>query len=103
MYSAIERSRQFQLQHQLIRRVKIHISLANLNPNKAIVLTCPVIGDTYKKVTGEVLTADEMNAHNTFEKADKVKPAAFNGILTKNGVLTVTMPAKSVVVLELTK
>ncbi len=82
---------------------KMHISLANLNPNKPVVLTCPIIGDTYKKITGEVLTADAISAHNTFEAAEKVKPAAFNGHTYKNGVLTVTMPAKSVVVLELTK
>ena len=37
---------------------KIHISLANLNPEKQITVTCPLIGDIYKKVTGEVLTAD---------------------------------------------
>ncbi len=82
---------------------KMHISLANLNPNKPVVLNCPIIGETYKKITGEVLTADEMNAYNTFEAAEKVKPAAFNGHSYKNGVLTVTMPPKSVVVLELTK
>ena len=82
---------------------KIHISLANLNPNKAITVTCPVIGDTYKNITGEVLTAGEMNAYNTFENPGVVKPAAFNGFRQKDGVITVTMPAKSVVVLELSK
>jgi len=74
-----------------------------MNHNKPVVLNCPIIGETYKKITGEVLTADEMNAYNTFEAAEKVKPAAFNGHSYKNGVLTVTMPPKSVVVLELTK
>jgi len=82
---------------------KVHISLANLNPNKSIVVTCPVIGETYKQITGEVLTADAINAHNTFEAVDKVKPAAFTGFNYKEGVVTVKMPAKSVVVLELTK
>jgi alpha-N-arabinofuranosidase len=82
---------------------KIHISLANLNPNKEITLTCPVIGEVYKTVSGEVLTANEMNAYNTFEKPEAVKPAPFNGYKLKEGTLTVTMPPKSVVVLELTK
>ncbi len=82
---------------------KVHISLANLNPDKSIVVTCPVIGETYKKVTGEVLTADAMNAMNTFDAVEKVKPAGFNGFTYKEGVLTVTMPSKSVVVLELVK
>jgi alpha-N-arabinofuranosidase len=82
---------------------KIHISLANLNPNKEIILTCPIIGDVYKTVSGEVLTANEMAAYNTFEKPETVKPAPFNGYKLKEGTLTVTMPPKSVVVLELTK
>jgi len=82
---------------------KVHISLANLNPNKSIVVTSPVIGETYKKVTGEVLTSEAMTAMNTFEAGDKVKPANFNSFTYKEGVLTVTLPSKSVVVLELSK
>jgi alpha-N-arabinofuranosidase len=82
---------------------KVHISLANLNPNKPVTVTCPVIGDTFKKVTGEVLTAAEMNSFNSFEKPEVVKPATFNGFTYKDGILSITMPSKSVVVLELTK
>jgi len=82
---------------------KIHISLANLNPQKEIVVTCPIVGDSYTKVTGEVLTASEMNAFNSFEKPETVKPVSFNGYKLTGGVLTVAMPSKSVVVLELTK
>jgi alpha-N-arabinofuranosidase len=80
---------------------KVHVSIANLNPNKEITLTCPVVGDTFKTVSGEVLTAKEMAAFNTFEKSDVVEPVVFNGFKMKDGILTVTMPAKSVVVLEL--
>ena len=82
---------------------RVHISIANLNPNKQITVTCPVIGETYKRVTGEVLTAGEINAHNSFEKPEAVKPGNFSNFTYKNGILTVNMPAKSVVVLELTK
>jgi alpha-N-arabinofuranosidase len=82
---------------------KIHISLANLNPGKEISVECPVIGDTFKKATGEVLTAVEMSAYNSFEKPETVKPAPFTGFKFVDGLLTVKMPAKSIVVLELTK
>jgi alpha-N-arabinofuranosidase len=44
-----------------------------------------------------------MNAMNTFEKPETVKPAVFNGFTYKEGVLTITMPSKSVVVLEMMK
>ncbi|MFY9425156.1 MAG: alpha-L-arabinofuranosidase C-terminal domain-containing protein [Bacillota bacterium] len=46
-----------------------------------------------------MLTASEMNAHNTFEKPDAIEPAEFDGaVLSKDG-LVVQLPAKSVVVL----
>jgi alpha-N-arabinofuranosidase len=82
---------------------KVHISLANLNPNKQITVTCPLIGDSFKKITGEVLTAPEMNSFNSFEKPETVKPVIFSGFTLKDGVLNIVMPSKSVVVLELTK
>jgi len=82
---------------------KMHVSLANLNPNKQITVTCPVIGETYKKITGEVLTANVMNALNRFEKPENVKPSGFNNFTYKDGILTVAIPSKSVVVLELIK
>jgi alpha-L-arabinofuranosidase len=82
---------------------KIHVSFANLNPGKEIIIDCPVIGGTYKNVKGEVITSGEMNACNTFEKPENIKPAAFTGFKLKEGGLIVTLPAKSVVVLELSK
>lgn len=82
---------------------KVHISLANLNPGKSITVTCPVIGDSFKKVTGEILTASEMNSYNSFESPETVKPITFSGYSLKDGILSITMPSKSVVVLELTK
>jgi len=82
---------------------RIHISLANLNPGREISVTCPIVGESFNKVTGEILTAAEMNAFNTFNKPDAVKPASFSSFTLKDGILTVSMPSKSVVVLELTK
>jgi alpha-N-arabinofuranosidase len=82
---------------------RVHISLANLNPNKSVTVTCPLIGETYKKIAGEVLTSDTMNTMNTFEKPEAVKPVVFSAFTYKEGVLTVTMPSKSVIVLELSK
>jgi len=82
---------------------KVHISLANLNPNKSITITCPVIGGSFKTITGEVLTAKEMNSFNSFESPETVKPAVFNGFTLKDGILSIVMPSKSVVVLELMK
>ncbi len=82
---------------------KMHISIANLNPNKSIRLSCPVVGETYKLITGEVLTASDMNAMNTFENPEAIKPVAFRDFTYKDGLLTINMPAKSVIVLEASK
>jgi alpha-N-arabinofuranosidase len=82
---------------------KVHISLANLNPSKNITVTCPLIGNSYSGATAEVLTSGEMSAFNTFDDPAKVKPAAFSNFTLSKGVLTITIPAKSVIVIELVK
>jgi len=40
-----------------------------------------------------------MNAHNTFEKPDAVRPSEFKGMEVKDGKILATIPSKSVVVL----
>jgi alpha-N-arabinofuranosidase len=80
---------------------KIHVTLCNLNPNQPVDVTCELQGARAQKLSGRVLTAPEMNAHNTFDQPDNVKPSEFNAFkVTENGFVT-TLPPKSVVVLEL--
>ena len=38
---------------------------------------------------------------NTFEKPELVKPTVFNGAKVKKGQLKITLPAQSIVVLEI--
>ena len=79
----------------------VHLSLANANPNQPVTVTGTLSGLAAKSVSGQVLTAAAMNAHNTFDAPDAVRPQAFDGAVLAGGALTVTLPAKSVVVLEL--
>lgn len=79
---------------------KIHISLCNLDPNKPADIVCELTGVKPKSVSGRVLTAELITAHNTFDKPETVKPAAFGDAKLKENVLTATLPAKSVVMLE---
>ena len=79
----------------------IHLSLVNLDPNHAQALTAKLAGATVKSATGRVLTASLMDAHNTFQNPDDVKPETFTAFALKNDQFTVTLPAKSVVVLEM--
>jgi alpha-N-arabinofuranosidase len=80
---------------------KIHVSFANCDLGKSITVACTLDGVTAKSVAGRVLTAGAMNAHNTFADPHAVAPAAFDGAKLDSGSLSVTLPAKSVVMLEL--
>ncbi len=84
------------------REGKIHVTFANVDPNKTRTVMAELRGVAVASVTGLVLTAGAMNAHNTFEKPDAVKPAVFQGAKLSGSTLLVALPAKSVVALELT-
>ena len=78
---------------------KIHISICNLSHDSDVDIDCELRGATASKVSGTILTAQAMNAHNTFDSPENIKPAAFGGASLKDGRLSVQMPSKSVVVL----
>ena len=80
---------------------RVHLSLCHLNPNQAVELQCELRGMTLSSVQGRVLTADTMQAHNSFDQPDLVQPVAFDGASIIDNQLHIMMPAKSVVVLEL--
>lgn len=80
---------------------KVRVGLSNLDPGQANTVTIDLAGARPSKVTGKVLTGPAINSHNTFDRPDAVKPAAFAGASLRGGKLVVTLPAKSVVVLEL--
>jgi alpha-N-arabinofuranosidase len=80
---------------------RLHLSIVNLDPNRPALVVARIAGAAVKSVTGEVLTAPAMNAMNTFDNANAVKPAQFDGYKLQDSQLTLTIPPKSVVVLEL--
>jgi len=79
----------------------IELALVNLSPKTDVPLAINVVGSKQSHVHGEILTASTMDAHNTFTAPQAVQPTAFSGAKATNGTLTVTLPAKSVVVLRL--
>jgi alpha-N-arabinofuranosidase len=80
---------------------KIHVTICNLDPENPAEVACKLSGFEPAKISGRVLTADDMTAHNTFDKPETVKPAAFDGFTLREDMLTLKLPAKSVVVLEI--
>jgi alpha-N-arabinofuranosidase len=79
----------------------IHLSIVNTNPNKNIKLSCRFNGITEKKITGQILTSDKMQDHNTFENPNKVLIKEYKQFKPAGDQLEIEMPAKSVVVLEI--
>lgn len=83
------------------RNGKIHLSISNIDTENARELTIRLNGAQTKDVTGEILTAAHINDYNSFDKPETVVPRPFKDARIRKGVLTLTMPAKSIVTLEL--
>ena len=80
----------------------IHISLVNLDPNKAIQLNTTLAGLNWKTVTGQILTSAKVNDVNSFTDPNKIRIIKFNGVKRNGTALAVEVPKQSVVVLALT-
>jgi alpha-N-arabinofuranosidase len=78
---------------------KIHITICNLNPDEPAELVCELQGATPSRITGRMLTADTLNAHNTFDDPEAVRPDAFDKFDFEDNIITATLPPKSVVLL----
>jgi alpha-N-arabinofuranosidase len=80
---------------------KVHVPFCNLNPMSGVDVEAAIAGLKATNISGRVLTAAVMNAHNTFDQPEVVKPAEFRGAkLTEQG-FAATLPSKSVVVLDI--
>jgi alpha-N-arabinofuranosidase len=79
----------------------VRVALANLDPNRANTVTATLAGVRATTVGGQVLTAAQMTALNSFDAPEAVAPRAFTGATLAGQTLTVALPPKSVVMLEL--
>ncbi len=78
---------------------KIHLSYCNLSPSDSADLTCEIRGTQFSKVEGTLLTAGEMDAHNTFDHPEVVKPVSFNKATIMGNSISINLPPMSIVVL----
>ena len=76
---------------------KLYLAIVNTNPREASDVAVNVAGQKVSGVSGQVLTATAMDAHNTFTQKDAVKPAPF-AAKAADGKLRLKIPAKAVVV-----
>lgn len=77
---------------------KIVLALTNIHPSSGMDIT---LDGKWTSAEGQVLTGEKMDSHNTFEHKTEVAPQPFKGKLDSNKRVVISMPAKSVVVLQL--
>lgn len=80
---------------------KVHISLVNLDIHNPITVTTSLKDIKWTSVTGQVLTSANVTNINTFTDPNKIHLNSFNGAKKDGDKLVITLPAKSVVTLEL--
>lgn len=82
------------------RSGKLHISIVNLDPNRAVQVSMRITGAAAANITGQVLTAPAINTTNTFDDPEAVRPARFTGLKSEGDRILLNLPSKSVVVLS---
>ncbi|USX24216.1 alpha-N-arabinofuranosidase [Oxalobacteraceae bacterium OTU3CINTB1] len=79
---------------------KVYLALVNTDPHKAVDVAVDVAGTKAKGAAGKVLTSAAMDAHNSFQHPQVIKPAAFS-TRAAGGKLSIKVPSKSVMVVAL--
>ena len=80
---------------------KVHITLVNLDSHNTVDISTAFKDVKWSKVTGQVLTSNSTADINTFTKPMNIVPKSFSGAKRDGDKLMVSLPAKSVVALEL--
>jgi alpha-L-arabinofuranosidase len=78
---------------------RIHVSLCNIDPGAAVRVEAALQGADSTRITGQILTADAITAHNTFENPSEVEPTVFQDVIVTDSGFVTEVPAKSIVVL----
>lgn len=79
---------------------RLQLALVNPSPNEAREVVVSVQGGSARRAQGRVLTADAMDAHNSFERPTAVQPRSYSAS-ARNGRLSLAVPAKSVLVVAI--
>ncbi|MES2794313.1 MAG: alpha-L-arabinofuranosidase C-terminal domain-containing protein [Bacteroidota bacterium] len=81
----------------------LNISLTNIDFTKAHEVIINLRGEDFSKLSGKILASPKINDFNSFEQPDKVSIKDFSGAKLEKGILKLTIPAYSVLVLNLKK
>ncbi len=81
----------------------IHITMSNSDPNKGLEVKCELRGVEGNRSIrkSEIITAEKMNAFNDFGRPEEVNINAFKGAKLNKNQLSIKLPPKSIVMVEL--
>jgi alpha-N-arabinofuranosidase len=82
---------------------QVNITICNLNADQEIELNSNLFAEKfdYSKVEARVLTADKLNAHNSFYNPENIKPAELKSVKLADNKLNITLPAASATLVTL--
>ena len=79
----------------------IILAVTNVSLDKDQTIDFNIEGYNAKQVSGRILTSKNVADYNDFNNPNVIAPKAFNDAKLNKGVLTVKVPAKSIVVLDI--
>lgn len=83
------------------REGKTHLSIVNIDLKQSIPTSIQIRGEKFENISGEILQAQKINDHNSFDQPNKIHPKNFNEVGIRDDYIELTLPPFSVVVLEL--
>jgi alpha-N-arabinofuranosidase len=78
---------------------RLYTSVVNLDSSETAEVTLAIAGGGARNPTIEILTASEIDGHNSFDAPDRVEPQAFEDFTIAGGQLSLTLPARSIVMI----
>jgi alpha-L-arabinofuranosidase len=78
----------------------IHISICNISPNDDADICLDIQGTTPKTVKAEILTAQKMNAQNSYDGNNQVEIKRYPDVKLESSQIQFKMPSKSIVMLH---
>ena len=77
---------------------KIHMTLCNVDPDQGTEIICSIDGIVAgSRVSGTILTSDQMNAYNDFDHPEDIAPTTFNDFRIEKDQIIASIPPKSVI------
>lgn len=78
-----------------------NITLTNIDLNNQTEITIPINSSKAKLISGEILTAKNIDDFNDFDKNETVSIRPFDSVKISKGEITLRLPAKSIVNIKL--